>query len=82
MNHGFSSGLFISWAHDQREWEAEHRFLKEVVHVDFVTGITRSKVIYGTTFGLFEASRALSELAESGVDSVSYRPQSRQIYDL
>ncbi|PVF96402.1 hypothetical protein CPB86DRAFT_816405 [Serendipita vermifera] len=46
--HGFSSGSFISWAHNQHGSESEHEYMKEAVHVDFSNGTTRSNVIFGT----------------------------------
>jgi hypothetical protein len=75
-NHEFSSGSFISWAHDQRELEAEHRLMKEAVHVDFVTGTTRSTVVFGTIpEARFGVIRAYKELMDRRVFMVSYLSQ-------
>jgi hypothetical protein len=79
-SHQFASGLFISWAHDRRELEAEHRFMEEAVHTDFATGTTRSTVIFGTTSAHLEAIRAFRELAKREA-AVSYLSQSCSTYD-
>ncbi|PVF96412.1 hypothetical protein CPB86DRAFT_511692 [Serendipita vermifera] len=65
--HRFSSGSFISWAHDQCETESEHRDMKEAVHVDFWNGRTRSHIIFGSASQTpLEVRGAMKLLEEEG----------------
>ncbi|PVF90930.1 hypothetical protein CPB86DRAFT_481185 [Serendipita vermifera] len=60
--HVFSSGSFISWAHNQHGSESDHEYMKEAVHVDFSNGTTRSNVIFGTT--LLDVGHTMKVLKE------------------
>ncbi|PVF91513.1 hypothetical protein CPB86DRAFT_878483 [Serendipita vermifera] len=61
--HRFSSCSFISWAHNQRDYESEHRYMKEAIHVDFSNGTTRHDVIFGTVSRTqLEVGRAMQVL--------------------
>jgi hypothetical protein len=78
--HEFSSSLFISWAHDQREYELRHNYMKKVLHLDFSNSETRSIVIFGTISAApLEAYRALRVLCQKGL-VVGYSLHSCDIY--
>ncbi|PVF91512.1 hypothetical protein CPB86DRAFT_322951 [Serendipita vermifera] len=67
--HGFSSSSFISLAHIRHDYESEHEYMKEAVHVDFSNGTMRSHVIFGTVSQTpLEVRRAMNLLEGRNVD--------------
>ncbi|PVF91510.1 hypothetical protein CPB86DRAFT_323011 [Serendipita vermifera] len=80
--HGFSSRSFISQAHNQRDSESEHGYMKKALHVDFSNGTTRFHVIFGTT--LSEVGRAMKLLNQrsTSVDLHDFRPTKDKALEL
>ncbi|PVF91509.1 hypothetical protein CPB86DRAFT_323200 [Serendipita vermifera] len=70
--HAFSSSSFISWAHEQRDFESRHEYMKEAVHVNFWNGTTRSNVIFGAVSQTLLNVRLAFEVMESRDELVCY----------
>ncbi|PVF96406.1 hypothetical protein CPB86DRAFT_511194 [Serendipita vermifera] len=78
--HKLSSCSFISWAHNRRDSEFAHRYMKEAAHIDFSNGTTRHNVIFGTVSQtLLEVRRAIKVLEKRG-ELVCYSSEKFHIY--
>ncbi|CAG8672849.1 14373_t:CDS:2, partial [Acaulospora colombiana] len=72
----FSSSSFISSAHDQRNFESDHTYMKEAVHVDFSNGTTRPYIVFGTVSQTLISGRHVTKAMVKGLILVCHSSES------